>query len=255
MIPTPHRAVSRPRAQAFTTLLARPPRSLAGALVAAILACAGPAPATPIRSGDDQGRVTDWTTGQLLARGIGVADRHAPSPAVARDAARRRAIADATRALIAAAAQLPMANGQRLAKALDPAALAAVAATAQVSAAEPLVDGSWRVELALPLEALRLAVAGPRPAPAADDTGPSVLIVQLSGKMAPALGVGFGDGKVVRRGATLWVEDQTDGIPLSAQTLRQAATVQAKGASAGTIRVPRLADATDATLFVVVLGK
>jgi hypothetical protein len=251
MAPPSRRAVDR-----RWSLAAQRARLLRPALVAALLVpSASAALAAPIRSRDDQGRVTDWTTGQLLARGIGVADRHAPSPAVARDAARSRAVADATRALIAAAAQLPMADGQPLGKRLDPAALAAVAATAQVSAAEPLVDGSWRVELALPLEALRLAVAGPRPAPAGNDTGPAVVIVTLSGPAAPALGVAIGDGKAVRHGAVLWVTDTTDGIPLPASVVRQATSVEAKGINAGTIRVPRLADATDATLFVVVLGK
>jgi hypothetical protein len=220
-----------------------------------MLAAAAPAAADPLRTTDHRGRVTDWSTGQLIAHGFGVADRHAPSPAVAREAAQRRAIADATRELIDAAKALPLANGDPIGKVLSEAKLAIAATEATLVSAEPLVDGSWRVELGLPLEALRVAVDGPRQVPRGGDTGPAVWIIRAPAGMSPTIGIGIGDGKAVRHGATLWAKGSSGGIPLPAEALSHAPSMVAKRADGGILRVSRLGEVTDATLFVVVLGE
>jgi hypothetical protein len=63
------------------------------------------APARPTNSSTapSTGPTIDWAAGQLVALGLGLADRHAPSPAVARGTARRGA-EDAARAQLAALA-------------------------------------------------------------------------------------------------------------------------------------------------------
>lgn len=236
--------------------------SLCGAAAGAGL---GEPAAEPLRKTDDRGRVTDWTAGQLTARGLGVADRHAPSPAAARDAAKRRAIADAAAQLVSAAAELPLAGGELVGARVTAVVLAELAAEASLSSAEPLVDGSWRVELALPLEALRQAAAGAaRPAPADGDAAavPAVLVVRAPAGFSPVIGVAIGDGKRSVRGATLWVNGSADGV-LPAAALAQAPSVTAPATAAtaagkragAELRVDKLGGATDATLFVVVLGQ
>lgn len=218
----------------------------------------GTAAAEPMHTVDDRGHVTDWTAGQLTARGLGVADRRAPSPATAREAARRRAIADATRKLVAAAESLPVAGDKgRLAAKLAKEKLAALAAAeAIVLSSELLVDGSWRVEVALPLEALRQAVQGARPLPAKGDasTAPPVVVVQVFAGIEPALGVAISDGKITLVPPILWTAVTAASAPLPERLLAAAPSITATKDGAG-LRVPRLAGASDATLFVVVIGK
>ena len=62
---------------------------------------------------DDKATV-DWAKGVVTARGIGIADRHAPSPAAAREPARRAAEDQARKKLAAALADLPLASGGTL---------------------------------------------------------------------------------------------------------------------------------------------
>lgn len=242
---------------ALLQLLTRRARRGVGAVWFAWVAWGAPAAADPLRTADDRGHLVDWSAGQLTARGLGVADRRAPSPATARDAARRRAIADATRKLVAAAEQLPLAKGLDLAKALPKDRLAELAAAeVVVLSAELLVNGSWRVELALPLEALRQAVVGARAVPAKGDAGsvPAVVVVRAPEGTQPALGVSISDGKTRLTPPILWTTATSDGAPLPEKTLAQAPALTATSDAAG-LRVPRLAGASDATLFVVVIGK
>lgn len=222
------------------------------------------APAQPLRDKDDRGRVVDWTAGQLLARGLGLADRRAPSPAAAREAAKRRAISDAAAQLAEAAAKVPLAGGETVGKRVPAAVLAELAAEASVASSEPLVDGSWRVELALPLEALRQAAQGERTAPADGDAAavPAVLVVHAPADAVPAIGVAVSDGKRSVRGATLWVRGSAAGLLPAAQLatapVAKAANAAGKaggGKAGGELRVDRLAGTTDATLLVVVLGQ
>jgi hypothetical protein len=234
------------------------------AIAALVVAAPTRGRADALRVSDAAGRVVDWTAGQLMARGLGVADRHAPRPEVARDAARQRALADARRELVAAARQLPLADGRRLGEALRDDALAAAAATATLVSGEPQVDGSWRVELALPLEALRQAAAGARALPAAGDVGAALLVIRAPAAAGPQLGVVIRDGAQRFTGATLWTKGSVAGLALPAAALGKAPTVDAKlvtagagrpGAAAVELHIPTVSGVTDATLFVVVLGQ
>jgi hypothetical protein len=254
-VPDEKRVESEARPAAVRRALTIGRASLAALVaLAAPIAASRAAFADVLRTTDAQGRVVDWTAGQLIARGLGVADRHAPSPATARPAARRRAIADAARQLASAAALVPS-DARASAPTMDRKALEALAADAIVLSADPLVDGSWRVELALPLEALRQATSGARELPARGDApaSPAVVIVRAPAG-TPLLGVAISDGKTTVRGATLWATKSTDGVPLPERALAQAPTLVAERSGA-TLRVAKLAGASDATLFVVVLGQ
>ena len=70
----------------------------------------------------DRGPAIDWATGLVTAEGIGLADRQAPNPAVARGPARRKAEDAARQVLAGALPALPLAAGGTLADQLgDPA--------------------------------------------------------------------------------------------------------------------------------------
>src|SRR2546430_13453817 len=94
--------------------------------------------ATPARAD------VDWGKGLITADGVGVADRHAPSPAVARGTSRRGAEDQARRALASELAKLPLAAGRKL----GADKIEKVVAGAFAVAAEPETDGAWRVTLA-----------------------------------------------------------------------------------------------------------
>lgn len=130
----------------------------------------------------------DWATGLVTAPGVGVADRHAPNPAVARGTSRRVA-EDAARAKLAGEiAALPVAGGGKVGdKAKDAdvkARLADAVAHAMEIAAEPETDGAWRVTMAVPIEAVRQAIgAGARPLGDKGDAPPAVVVVDgVAGK-------------------------------------------------------------------------
>lgn len=134
----------------------------------------------------------DWAKGLVTAPGVGVADRHAPNPAVARGTSRRVA-EDAARAKLAGEiAGLPVVGGGKVAdKAKDPAVKARLAAAvehAMAVEAEPETDGAWRVVMAVPIEAVRQAVGeGPRALGEKGDAPPAVVVVDgVGGK--PAVG-------------------------------------------------------------------
>jgi hypothetical protein len=183
-----------------------------------------------------------------LGRGLGDRrrhrDRHAPSPAVALGTSRRGA-EDAARARIAAKlGSLPLAAGGTLADRLgDPAVRAridAAVAAAIALAAEPETDGSWHVTLAVPIEAIRIAISaeGPRALDPAGDRGPPVVVVERVAAR-PAVGWTVAGAAV----ATLWASE----APAWA---RDAPRVVARSARAGAIDAP--AKGTPATLYVIV---
>lgn len=142
------------------------------------------------RDAVDAARI-DWAAGRITAGGTSVADRHAPSPAVARGTSRRGAEDAARRRIAAELPGLPLAGGGTLADRLaDPAVKArvdAAVAAAHGVAAEPETDGSWHVTLAVPLEAVRSALDPPRVLAPSGDTGPAVVIVDAP-VARPALG-------------------------------------------------------------------
>jgi hypothetical protein len=194
------------------------------------------------REAADAARV-DWATGQIIAGGTGIADRHAPSPAVALGTSRRGAVEAANHRNAATHGSLPLAAGGTLASRLTDGAVraridAAVDA-AIVLAAEPETDGSWRVTLAVPLEAIRVALDAPRALPAAGDAGRQVVVVEgVAGK--PAIGWTVGGAPA----ATLWVKD----IP---EWARGAPRVKARSAARGAIAL-EATPGSAATLYVVV---
>jgi hypothetical protein len=194
------------------------------------------------RDATDAARV-DWAAGQVIAGGTGIADRHAPSPAVALGTSRRGAVEAAQRRIAAKLGSLPLAAGGTLATRLGDAAVkaridAAVGAAITL-AAEPETDGSWHVTLAVPLEAIRVALDAPRALPAAGDAGPPVVVVEgVAGK--PAIGWTVGGAAA----ATLWVKD----IP---EWARGAPRVKARSATRGAIALDA-APGGPATLYVIV---
>lgn len=192
------------------------------------------------RETSDAARV-DWAAGWVIAGGTGIADRHAPSPAVALGTSKRGADEAARQRIAAALPALPLAAGGKLADRLaDPEIKAridaALAAAIEVTA-EPETDGSWHVTRALPLEAIRLALAAPRALPPGGDAGPPVVIVEgVSARPA----IGWTVGGVAA--ATLWVKD----VPAWART---APRIRARSARGGAIDAP--ATGSPATLYVI----
>lgn len=185
----------------------------------------------------------DWATGYIVARGIGIANRAAPTPAAARGPARRAAEDAARRELRAALPTLPLASGGTFAArskdARTAAAIDAALATATVLAAEPETDGSWKVTLGLPIEAVRQALAGARVVTESDDALPVVVVEGVTAK--PAVGYQIG----ALAAATVWPK----AIPAWA---KQAPRVKARSTARGSITVQLPAKATEATLFVLV---
>jgi flagellar hook-length control protein FliK len=184
----------------------------------------------------------DWARGLVIATGVGIADRHAPSAVSARGPARRAAEEAARKQLAAALPALPLAGGGTLAGKLGDAAVKArvdrAVAAALTLDADLSTDGSWKVTLAVPIEAVRQALAGPRPAPASDADGPPVVIVE-GAKATPA--VGYRLGKLAA--PAVWIKE----VPPWA---KDAPRVKARGAGVGAIE---LADpkGSESTLFLI----
>lgn len=175
-------------------------------MAAGVAAVVGMAAVASVAAGDPaDGARVDWAAGRVTASGIGIADRHAPSPAVALGTSRRAAEQAARAKLAAKLPELPLAAGGTLADRLaDTAIKARVAAAVEAALtveAEPETDGSWRVQLAVPVEAVRQALAGPRTLAGADDAPPVIVIDRVTAK--PAVGWRIGDVDA----ATLWVKD------------------------------------------------
>ncbi len=185
----------------------------------------------------------DWARGLVIADAVGIASRQAPNPAVARSTSRRGAEQEAQKLLAAKLDDLPLAGGGKVGdKAKDKdvkARLDRVVASALTLAADPETDGAWRVTLAVPIEAVRQAIAGPRQLPADGDRGSTVIVVEgVTAK--PAVGWTVGRNEA----PTIWVRD----VPAWAKDAHRA---KAKSAKAGVIDVAGI-DASDGTLFVIV---
>ncbi len=188
----------------------------------------------------------DWAKGLVTARGIGLADRQAPNPAVARGPSRRKAEEAAKLALAAQLPALPLAAGGTLAdKLADPAIKAridrAVAAAISLTA-DPETDGSWNVTMAVPIEALRQALTGPRVLAASGDAVTPVVVVEgVTAK--PAIGTTVA-GLVA---PTIWVT----AVPAWA---KDAPRIKATASKGGVVEA-KAAKAGEATLFVIVTAK
>jgi hypothetical protein len=191
------------------------------------------------------GVAVDWAKGLVTANGVGIADRHAPNPAVARGTSRRAAEEAARAQLAKGLGALPVAGGgtvgshatgdakQRIERAV---------ADAIAVAAEPQTDGAWTVTMAVPIEAIRQALdAGPRAVGKDGDKPPAVVIVDgVTAK--PAIGWTVGGVKA----ATVWVPAKD----LPAWT-KDAPHVSASRAKTGAIEVSGIVGG-EATLYVIV---
>lgn len=186
----------------------------------------------------------DWGRGLVIADAVGVADRHAPNPAVARGTSRRGAEQAAQKLIAAKLDDLPLAGGGRVGDRLKnkdiKARLARAVDAAITLAADPETDGAWKVTLAVPIEAVRQALAGPRALPADGDKGPQVVVIDGASAAKPAVGWKVGGAEA----ATLWLAEP----PAWA---KDAPRVKAKAAKAGAIEVAGI-DASAATLFVII---
>jgi hypothetical protein len=221
-------------------------RARIGLLIAAAAGAATARIAAADRDDVDAARI-DWAAGRVTAGGTGIADRHAPSPAVALGTSRRGADDAARRRIAAKLRSLPLAGGGTLAEMLTDRAIkarvdAAVEAAITV-AAEPETDGSWHVTLAVPIEAIRQALGGTRALPPAGDRGPPIVVVE-SVPARPAIGWTVGGVAA----PILWVKD----VPAWA---KDAPRVKATSAKAGAITIDPAAGTaagTAATLYVLV---
>ncbi|MEO6773756.1 MAG: hypothetical protein ABI467_12180 [Kofleriaceae bacterium] len=186
----------------------------------------------------------DWRDGLVTATGVGIADRHAPNPAVARGTSRRAAEEAARGQLAKGVGGLPLAGGGTVAARATGAAklrLERAVADAIAVTAEPQTDGAWIVTMAVPIEAIRQALdAGPRTVGKAGDPPPAVVIVE-GVKVKPAIGYAIGGVKA----ATIWVAAKD--VPAWA---KDAPHVMATGAKAGAIELGAPAG-TEATIYVI----
>ncbi len=219
-------------------------RILAGCLSLALVAPARAEMGGRIRMSDPDAVAIDWTSGRVEATGVGLADRHAPNPAVARGPARRKGEEAARARLARAIRALPLAAGGTVDDRDDDAgvkrALARAVDTAHVVVAELETDGSWRVTLAVPLEAIRQAVFGVRDLPAGGDLDTTPVVVVKARGAPPGLGYEIGGTPVT----TVW----STSVPSWA---KRAPVVEGKRAAAGRIDA-KTTGFGPATLFVIV---
>jgi hypothetical protein len=197
----------------------------------------------------------DWTRGVILAVGAAAADLQAPTPTVARIRAERVARERAGAKLAAQARALPVAAGKTVGEHLDGDAAARARferaiARALDEAIDYSSDGSVVVTLALPVEAVRIAVSGPAAPPTG--TGPTAVVVDARKVMTePSVGVRVGDyaGPVVfYRSVKAAARDRRAGGDVARST--------AIGLSDGALAIEGDADwAGAAPLLLVVIGK
>jgi hypothetical protein len=206
----------------------------------------------------------DWTHGEIAARGAATADLHAPTIAIARVGAERRARERAAAALVTAARALRLAGGGTLGGAMKrdgELAARVVAGLAQTRdvAVDHASDGSARVAIAAPLEALRIARTGVVGGIAAS-TAPTALLIDAGAKLGqPVLGLTLAAGRERFAGPVVFFRDRAAAASdrrLGSRVVRGRATAIADGVltidgpAADVLAEARSADA----LVVIVLG-
>ncbi len=173
-------------------------------VVLVLVGLAAPAAAAPGPgvTGTAGPATVDWSRGLIVVTTVGIADRRAPSPASARAAARRRAEEQAGQALAAALAELPWAGAR---PAAPPAAW--ISQHRVVLAEELVPDGSWRLQIGLPIEALRQRRDGVRVvAPGAPaDAVAAVVVDARTAKVTPRAGLALEVGGKRVVGPMVWV--------------------------------------------------
>lgn len=177
---------------------------------------AGDRPHTPAGADRvvDRGRerdAIDWTRGLIIAVGASAADLRAPSPAVARVAALRKAREQAKARLMAQASTI-MLHGQTLAEHMGHRAQIKKRLEHAVDQAveldvEHASDGSVVMTAGLPLEAVRLAVRpdDAKPPAAIRKNTATTILVDARGVLAhPALGIEIITSKGPMAGPTVF---------------------------------------------------
>ena len=201
----------------------------------------------------------NWTRGLVIASGAASANLRAPRPEVARVGAVRRARELARRRLTEAVHALPMAQGSsaRNSQAAK-ARLATAVARALTLAVNYGSDGSASVRMAVPIEAVRVAVFG-TPAPPSPGAKLTAVIVEAPAGTTPAIGYSIAAGPVVHSGPAWFVNARQHALadrrvgPVT-RTVRAAATrggrLRIEGAQAAS--VVRSAKRAGAVIVVVV---
>jgi len=191
------------------------------------------------------GATVDWSRGVVIARGVGPADRHAPSPAVARDAAQVRAESAARAALDKAAHALP-----GVTKKVE---LGAAVRGAVVTSLDLDTDGSATVVMELPIEAVRVAMNGARRGDVNGEEAEEVVVIDATGVkgLKPMVGLGVrGTSTSVWTGPTLFVEKEEAGIG-GEKPVR----VKASKLAGGVLTIDGAAPGAGALVVVVIGGK
>ena len=207
-------------------------------------AAAQPLP-PPVTQPLAQAVTLDWSAGLLIAKAVGLADRRAPAPDVARAAARSRGVAQARLRLGAALLELPWANGKTTAAQLSAGQLTMLVDAATVRMAQPQTDGGWHIELQLPVEVVRQAVSGTRAlSHNGDDATVSVVVLDARKlSLQPSVGLQVNDGGTTRACATRWV------------TQWPGASTKVGSVNAGLLEISKPVGIKPTTLCVIIVSK
>ncbi|MBP9085237.1 MAG: hypothetical protein KBG15_03925 [Kofleriaceae bacterium] len=187
----------------------------------------------------------DWSAGLMVAKGLGLADRRAPAPDVARAAARSRGVAQARQRMSDALLLVPWADGKGSAAQLTSAQLATLVDMATLRAAQPQTDGGWQIELQLSLEVLRQAVRGNRKLPVAgDDVARSEIALDARKlRLRPTVGLQINDGGTTVECATRWV------------TSWPGPSTKVRSVNAGLLELSKPVGIKPATLCVIIVSQ
>lgn len=210
----------------------------------------------------------DWSRGLIIARGAAAGDVRAPSPSVARVAARRRATEQARNRLIERAQTLVL-DAKTIAK--HARADKQVAKRLRQSAQQALElgmdygsDGSMVATVGLPLEAVRSAVHGPTRVTRAADQAPTAIVVDARRVMnRPILGVELASLSARYVGPAVFYRSLTRALadPRAGQRIVQVRAKKRSGARlvmsapAAAARSHVEAAARAGALLIIVIGK
>ncbi len=203
----------------------------------------------------------NWSRGMLVVTGASAADVRAPTPEVARIRAERRAREQARARLLAQARTVTWAGGDTVGDQIDaaPAAAARLARAVDRARDEDVdysSDGSVVVRLALPLEAVRLAVTGAAEPPV-DAAGVTAIIVDAPDLAAPRLGLSLSAGSDAYAGPTVFYRNAADAAadPRAGDRVVSATAGKVSGGAVDVGAVDLAAWRRSQPLVIVVLGK
>jgi hypothetical protein len=187
-----------------------------------VLGPAGAAEAAPWTAAGEGGAGINWSQGIVMAKGVGPADRHTPSPAVARVASRRAAEVQARGKLLKAVKAMKLAGGGTVGDAIDKdkdakARLEAEIERAVVTESDLITDGSSRVTMVVGIEAVRQALSGVRTVSGEDQS--AVWIVEAR-SAKPAIGWKVKVGGATWEGPMIWTHERADVVGTAAVTAK-----------------------------------